>query len=300
MHKIKNKVLVIKDFTTVLQMRAENRAEIFGVLRDVHDGSFIKEFGTGQPVVWEGKIGLIAAVTPEIERYTALNQVLGERFIYYRMVMNGTHKIALKSYDNTMTGDDDDRTRGGVQEAVSYLLSLFDGVELEKDKYASDDMRYKIATLSDFCAMCRTPVVRDHRDRDLVDILPEQEGPARVTKQLTLLAISLATIRGLYGVDEGIYRVLCKVVMDMLPSRRSRLIRLLVELRVENVEQYYSVEVISVKAGVNSHTCRFDLEDLFMLGLVDKKPTFINNKVIYQASDRLLIASVESEIFQFE
>jgi hypothetical protein len=296
LHRIGGKVLVIKDFTTVLQLRAENRAEIFGSLRDIHDGFHVKEYGTGIPVVWEGKIGLIAAVTPEIERHTALNQSLGERFLSYRMHNRRSRKIALQSFDNTME-DDDDRTEGEIKALVEKFLSLFSSPTLHKDKYAAEGMRQRIAALADFCAMCRTAVIRDHWDRDLVELRPEHEGTGRIAKQLTLLAIALATVRGIYGIDEGVYRVLCKVAADMMPTRRMSLLRKLVELRLEDTDQYYSVDVLAAKLNVNTHTNRRDLDDLHMLHLADKKKDFTKTRDIFRANDTLIVAALNSEIF---
>lgn len=297
LHRISGKVLVVKDFTTILQLRSEARGEIFGSLRDIHDGFHVKEYGTGIPVVWEGKIGMIAAVTPEIERHTSLNQALGERFLSYRMHNRYPRKIALKSFDNSME-DDDDRTDSGVRDAVASFLTLFQQTSIRKDKYASNNMRHRVAALSEFCAMCRTAVVRDHRDRDLVEIKPEQEGTGRITKQLTLLAIAIATVRGQYNLDNGIYRVLCKVAVDMMPTRRMALLRKLVELRVDNPDQFYGNEVLAIMLGANTHTNKFDLDDLHMLHLVDKKLDSSKIRHIFRANDTLLVAAVNSEIFE--
>ncbi len=294
--KLNGKVMVIKDFTPILQMRSEHRSEIIGSLRDIHDGSHLKVFGIGDPEPWEGKVGAIAAVTPEIERVTSVNQNLGERFLYYRMCMTNSDNVAQKAFDNTME-DDDDRRSSGLRDSVTRFLKLFNSAYLKKGKYASSSMRRKVVSLSDFCAMCRTSVGRDYRDRDHVEIPPESEGTGRITKQLTMLGIALATIRGQNGIDAGVFGVLSKVVRDMIPSRRLKILRELVASRLDNPDQFYGIEVMGLKAGVNSHTCRLDLDDLFLLKLANKKFDSSRIKQLYQASDKLLIAAVESEIF---
>ena len=62
--KLNDKTLILKDFTTILSMRHEQRQEIISQLREIHDGSCSKAFGTGQTIFWKGHVGLIAACTP--------------------------------------------------------------------------------------------------------------------------------------------------------------------------------------------------------------------------------------------
>jgi hypothetical protein len=73
-----NAVFMAKDFTTVLSMRREKRAAILGQLREIHDGRFRRDFGTGVTKIWCGRITIIAAVTPALDRhYSNLNQLCG-------------------------------------------------------------------------------------------------------------------------------------------------------------------------------------------------------------------------------
>jgi hypothetical protein len=81
---IGNAILLAKDFTTVLSMRRETRAEILAQLREIHDGEFRKSFGTGETKIWRGRVTIIAAVTPIIDRYYSIFTVLGERFLQLR------------------------------------------------------------------------------------------------------------------------------------------------------------------------------------------------------------------------
>ena len=74
-------ILAFKDLTTVLTMHREARAQIIGQLREVADGKTEKSFGNGLRVEWEGKLGLIAGVTPVIDEQHAFLPVMGERFV---------------------------------------------------------------------------------------------------------------------------------------------------------------------------------------------------------------------------
>ena len=79
-----NAILLAKDFTTVLSMRREKRSEILGQLREIHDGQFKRTFGTGVTKLWMGRVTIIAAVTPVLDRHHSIFSVLGERFLQVR------------------------------------------------------------------------------------------------------------------------------------------------------------------------------------------------------------------------
>jgi len=88
--KLDGKLLVIKDFGTVLTLYHEARSEIFSQLREVYDGQYSKAFGTGECISWKGKVGILAGVTPIIDKYMAVNAMLGERFLHYLWEMVNT------------------------------------------------------------------------------------------------------------------------------------------------------------------------------------------------------------------
>ena len=60
---VNGKVLIFKDWTSILVQNHEARNEIMGQLREIYEGRIIKHFGNGLKREWRGKIGLIAGVT---------------------------------------------------------------------------------------------------------------------------------------------------------------------------------------------------------------------------------------------
>ncbi len=287
------KTLVIKDFTTILQMRTEHRAEVFSHLREMYDRKFDKKYGTGRPVKWDGKVGLIAAVTPEIERHTAVNQALGERFLYYRMGMNNPRSVAKVARRNAIRATNKRKSIGG---AVLEFLSLFGADEIDPSQYVGDVMGDKMDTLSEFCAVARTPVVRDYRNRDHIEVAPCSEGTGRISEQLTILGFALATIRGINGINEEVYLVLKKTVLDMIPPRRLLVMRFLLDKQINTPEQSYGIDVVGVRTGIPSMTCRYVLDDLFMLGLVEKSLDTSKNKFLFKAHVDLIIYATICDI----
>jgi hypothetical protein len=77
-------IFLMKDFTTVLSMRGDRRNAILGQLREIHDGQFRRDFGTGETKIWKGRVTIVAAVTPVLDRHYSIFSTLGERFLQVR------------------------------------------------------------------------------------------------------------------------------------------------------------------------------------------------------------------------
>ena len=101
MQDLDGKVLVLKDFTTILSTNEDTRTEIYGQLRSAYDGYFEKAFGTmRRKVSVHSTFGIVAGVTPIISKYTRLHNLLGERFLYIRS--NPNRKLAaMRAHRNT-------------------------------------------------------------------------------------------------------------------------------------------------------------------------------------------------------
>jgi hypothetical protein len=93
----RKEIIVLKDFTTVLELRRESRQEILSQIREISDGYLSKSFGNDQDVTWSGRLAIIAGVTPVIDRHHSISQILGERFITYRMESDDTRRKATKA-----------------------------------------------------------------------------------------------------------------------------------------------------------------------------------------------------------
>ena len=63
--KISGKILIFKDWTSLLSINKDARAEIMGQFREVYDGEMKKPFGNGKIAQWKGKIGFVPTVLKE-------------------------------------------------------------------------------------------------------------------------------------------------------------------------------------------------------------------------------------------
>lgn len=156
-------ILILKDFGSILSMNKEGRNQVLAALREVYDGSWMRAVGSdgGQVFGWKGKIGVIAAVTPTIDRHHGVMATLGERFIFYRLSIDGEEErtdFALKSVGK------EPKFREEVAEKVRGFL---DNINIPNNlPDFSEDEEERIKALARFTAHCRSPVPRDSYTRD--------------------------------------------------------------------------------------------------------------------------------------
>lgn len=266
--RLKNKVVIMKDFTTVLTLHQDHKSEIFSQLREIYDGRYSKAFGTGAAIEWKGKIGVLSGVTPAIDKQMAVNQLLGERFLYFRMETENYIDAARMAIERT-TGNEEYRKY--FQQVVQQFLLELDTIA---SSYIVEESGFKenLINLATLCTHARSAVLRS-RDQTLQS-MPEPEGPARMVKQLSLLAKALAIVRGQNSVDLQIYEIVKRVAFDSLPRLRLKVLQTLWQMFVESLEfsngtwpWFYTREIVD-RSGMPLSTVRLTLEDLMLLNLV--------------------------------
>lgn len=262
--RISGKLLIIKDFTTILTLRDDSKSQILSQLREVYDGQYAKAYGTGQIRSWKGKIGLLAAVTPVIDKHMSVSQLLGERFLHYRTSSGSQYAVAKRAVSNILQADAHRKRFHDAMTGYMAELGKIDQVNL----IPNNDIEDRIATLAVFCATARTGIMRNRYDKTL-EIMPVPEGAGRIAQQLWILATALAIVRGLETIDENIYQVVKKVARDSMPSLRLGVLEAAWNLYQEEPE-WYTTKEIAAKAGVPTTTCKEKLENLHVLKLLDR------------------------------
>jgi energy-coupling factor transporter ATP-binding protein EcfA2 len=93
-------ILLCKDLTSVLSMHSDTRAALLAALREIYDGSWTRYVGTdgGRRLHWSGKLGLVAGVTPTIDRHHAVTSTMGERFVLFRLPPVDASEQARRSF----------------------------------------------------------------------------------------------------------------------------------------------------------------------------------------------------------
>lgn len=258
--KLNNKVLIIKDFTTILSLNSLAREEIFGVLRDIYDGRTEKQFGNGIVRRYESRFGIIAGVTPIIETVNISNMSLGERFIKYK----------IKQVDNS--------GRESIKQALLNLKqnSLMRQQLLEIGTAAldrevdfipdlGDEIMERIVSLAQFIARLRGVVSRE-RYTGTVNFKPMSEIGTRIAKQLCKLAMGIAIFKGDHDISEATYDTIVNVGKDTIPDRVEEIVKQL--FIHERPGESNSTQDISRWSKFPLDTTRFMLQDLSLLEIV--------------------------------
>lgn len=250
-------LIVMKDFTTVLEMNSDKQSAILAQLREIYDGSYGKEFGNGESKSWQGKMGFIAGVTPIIDRRQPIHQALGERFIKYRPIAADSLEVTKRAMNNSGM---EKEMRKDIKEAFSNYIN---GLVLpSKLPEVPDEYKDAIMHLAVFCAKARSPVIRDtYHTREIEDI-PEPEHPTRLVKQLVNLMGSFAFISDEF--TEADYKIVAKAGLDSLPATRRKVIEFL-----SKKDSPQTIPDIASAVGLLPNTSfRRQLQDLFALKVI--------------------------------
>jgi hypothetical protein len=263
-------VFVAKDFTTVLSMRREKRGAILGQLREIHDGEFKRDFGTGESKIWRGRVTIIAAVTPILDKHYSVFSMLGERFLqvrWHRPDSEEAGEWAIRQQGK------EDKTRKAMQELVKrvFLESATTPPTL------SEHMQHRIACLSEIVAIARTHVERSAYGNREIEFVPEPEANTRISKGLAAIAKGIAALHCRKEVSEKDLQDCFRVGLDSLPDRRRKLLLEIVKAKVS--------------APMARTTRERELEEMAELGIVRK-----NNKNEYELTSEIARQWAEAKV----
>lgn len=244
-------VLMAKDFTTVLSMRREKRAAILGQLREIHDGQFKRDFGTGVTKIWRGRITIIAAVTPVLDRYYAIFSVLGERFMQLRWHRPSSEEAGVWAIRQQGTEQQ-------FQEASRNAIRKVLAAATKDVPTLSEAMQRRISSLAEIIAIGRTHVYRSNYGSREVEYVPEPEANTRISKALAAIAKGVASVRGKNEVTEDDLQDAFRVGLDSLMDYRRRLFQ-----TVATGADVYTT-------GIPKTMRERGLEELAELGLLEK------------------------------
>jgi DNA-directed RNA polymerase specialized sigma24 family protein len=258
-------ILLMRDFTSVLEMHREKRDEIFSQLRKIYDGHLTRATGEGgesAELSWTGKVGLIACVTPAIEGYRAFATTLGERFLYYY----------LPTADRLTVAKAARRNRASLHTMRAELRQttrrFFDSLQIPDAVEVPDEIGDWIVQAADFVSIARSAVERDwySATKEITEI-PDPEVPTRLSQQLDLLTCAHAVLMGRARVEAEDLALTREVALACIPSHRRKLIALLFQAGGREL----TTTEIANEIDLPTNTVRRYLEDLTALRLVARR-----------------------------
>jgi len=242
--------LVFKDFTTILSKKDDEQREIVSQFREVYDGRY--SIRTGQrSAIWTGKVTVIAAVTPAIERAWAVHRDLGERFLQVRWAGNDSLRIAESA-----------RSQRGKELSITKDMQI-----LVKDFFTttttipevSTEQGHLIDVIATIVARMRGNVIRDKdRARTIIEVsLPEE--PTRIAKGMEALATHHAALFS-RSVGPEDFAIAARVGFDSAPARKMKIMRAIPEDGIPVLE-------LASKVCIPEATLRYTLMELESLEL---------------------------------
>lgn len=247
--------LTLKDLTTVLTLHRDARAEIFAQLREIYDGSYRKEFGSGVTVSWEGRLGFLGGVTPVIDQHHAATALLGERFLYLRLPEVSRRELSRRALRAVGT---EAEMRADLREIVRRFV---EGLTIT-DPALSETTLDALGALADVATWIRSGVVRDGYSRDIAS-LPEPEAPTRMAKQLAGMVRALIVLG---RTEPDALEVAMRMAADSTPPTRLAVFRTLA-----SAADWVDTTEVGTAIGLPSTTARRVLEDLEALGAVRRR-----------------------------
>lgn len=271
--KLDQKMLAIKDFTTIMEMRENEREEIFGILRDSYDGSCVKIFGNGVKRVYESRFGVIAGVTPVIYHLDSQNQSLGERFLKFSIEENLRHRaeddVISRSISNIHF---ETEMRANIAKVVAQFINWkcaeFDRAKIKLPSM-TEQRKLRLIAFAKFCARMRGSVSRDKYRTDMVQSRPSSEIGSRVGKQLSKCAQALALLNDRDHINDDDLRLVRKIMLDTISQKLEDIVHCIYDL-CETENDSVTTRTISAKTRYPQSTVSRCLGDLFMLEIVQR------------------------------
>lgn len=250
------KTIGFKDFTSILDGNKDAFKEIMGQFRDLFDGYMTKRTGTGDEIVWKGKMGFIAGCVPVLEQKMSMMGAMGERFLSYRMDQADRKEIKTRMKKNI---GKESQMREEMQNAMAGYMK---GVKMP-DEFPPlpEEVDQLVDSLADFIAISRTVVMRGYDSKREIEYINPPEMSTRIYKQLYILAATFLVMND--GVWESRHTYALKnVAMSSIHSLRHGLIK--------EVQQYTTkvkTSTLATAIGYPTTTTRRCLEDLTAISM---------------------------------
>ena len=267
--QISNGIITFKDLTSLLSEHKEDRAVIMAQLREIYDGRYVKSFGTGETLEWQGKITIIAGATFAIHGMKQAYTAMGERFVFYNMIQPEGLDAARRTMQNQEEGKMMEHRVRLAGDMKDYILEVLNHMpsKLPRITKEQQDMALDLAELA---TRARSDVQRNwsSREQEITEVFPP-EMPTRFAGQLQTMLRALEVINfhetgdaKLLPEDE---KILAKLALDSIT--RSRRIAMIELSRYDILE----TTGIATKIGMPTNSVRRWVEDLTALEIAERE-----------------------------
>jgi len=279
--ELDGKILILKDFTSILSKKNEDQTAIFADLREAYDGYLEKSYGSGTGTKrYRSRFGIIAGVTGVIDMYRKVHGLLGERFLKCRIRTDAEQAI---NKAGEMAGREE-QMRQVLSEVTNGCFAFYASRITNSEPIIVGECTYQqIKALANITAKLRSEVARDNQHNVLY--YPQAEVGTRLTKQFLKLAQSLCLFYAHDSVGQQEYKAILRVAQDSIPKQRLKLVLSMLGCEPMTTQQ------IGDKAIIPTTTTKELLEDLWMLDLIERTSDTPYYWQLGEGTSNLLIAA---------
>jgi hypothetical protein len=264
-------ILSLKDFTTILSMHRDARAQLLAALREIHDGYWSRAVGTdgGKRLEWKGRCSLIAACTTALDTAHAVLAAMGNRFFLVRTGHEDPYKMARRSMRNAAQ---ENKMRLELQAAVA---ALFESPMCDVPPASGKEL-VRLSRMAQFVSQARSPVERDYRGEVL--FIGATDAPTRAARTFAQLRGGMLALG--YSEDQA-WEVIVRVALDSMPGLRRRVLTCLVTSR-----RPLSTSEVVKEVGHPTKTVSRTLEDLQGHALLRREWEGPGHAAVWEVTDR--------------
>jgi hypothetical protein len=258
-------ILLTKDFSSVLSQNADVAKKAVAALREIYDGRWDRPVGVDDARIlhWHGKCGFIGGVTPSYDRYSAIVNTLGDRYMLLRIPDADPTKQALAALAHS---EREKQMRAELAQAMTGLIAGADQSRVHAP--LDDESTAELVNLAIYAARARTGVDRNYHTGEL-EVIPQPEGPARLVKAIRQLYGGMLAL----GVDDQTrWTILTRISIDCTPRIRRPLIDALLNPRGDDLlTEWQRTADIAESVGMTTRVVGVHLDNLALIGLAERR-----------------------------
>lgn len=236
--RIDGKLVITKELAPLLTKAKDEKVQVFGLLRSVHDGTLDADYGSEEGHIRQKThFDWLLASTSYIDRQSQLEAQLGNRFIDIRW---GSPIDRRAVVDKAMFNDPElPSIRAEIAESVSKVIADSDA---GKSKDIAGVDREHLIDLAVVVSRLRTPVLRDSRNE--VTDLPSPEVPTRLGQAFARLSKGLSML----GIPNNKAHLI-RLAWDCTPPMRALVVGLLLKGKTTRSDIAKEVDFSEVTVG---------------------------------------------------
>ncbi len=216
------KVLVIKEFSTFLNMPKDKVNQVFADLRAAYDGTYTTAAGNiGLETKTDLNFGMLTACTEKLDEFRRTNQTLGERTVVCRIGRStSSYEARAKVADHVIQGCRLQKAALRARIRVSTQKALTEAIKnirVTKGKvHQSEEFLKQLGRLCAVATSVRTAPLSKSSYANLA------EGPGRLIGQLTAWGDCRVLFDARSSWTASDYRMVRRVAQDTMPPESLR------------------------------------------------------------------------------